>query len=100
MDRDTKFFEDSFNAIESYNEDLSFMPDDGIDVLDRIKNMKNRHSDIPGSDEVFEKYRDVLYNHYKNRPNLRVVAVKKLIINLQRAVDDYEFPSLGEENDS
>ena len=100
MDRNTKFFEDSFNAIESYNEDLSLMPDDGMDDLDRIKNMRNRHSDVFGADEAFEKYRNVLYYHYKKRPNLRVVAIKKLIISLQKAVNDYEsFPS-GEENDS
>ena len=100
MDRDTKFFEDSFNAIESYNENLSFMPYDGMDVLDRIKNMRNMHPDVFGADEAFEKYRDALYSHYKNRPNLRVVAVKKLIISLQKAVDDYESFSSGEENGS
>lgn len=100
MNRDNVFFDESHQAMEVYNDEISFIPDDEISILDKIKRMSNRHHDVPGTDEVFEKYKEIIYNHYKDKPNRRVVATKKLIKMLQDAVNKYESSGNEDSSDS
>ena len=100
MSRYQEFYDSFFAAMEAYNEEVAFIPDDEVSILDKIKRLPNRYSDIPGTDEIFEKYKEVLYNYYKVRPNRRVEATKKLIKSLQDSVDKFESSNSEEFHDS
>jgi hypothetical protein len=90
MSRDFTFSEKVRDAFEFYNIENDGFGEIDEDTFERIKSMPNRFKDIPGTEEAFEKYREIIFLHYKKTPNKKVILIKKMIKALQMAVEEYE----------
>lgn len=98
MGRGFIFSEKVRNAFEFYNmENNDFIDEDTFEI---IKKMPNPFKDIPETEEVFEKCREVILLHYKKTLNKKVILIKKTIKALQMAVKEYENSPEGELYDS